>query len=142
MIDRVALAQSFGWEVTEIYRARDAWRKLYVRQPTSDLTFEDYLDMMVSAGLRPSMVGKRRGQFHLARYNDEGGYSVTTCRFIPQEQNQKERKEGYQRDPNFRALISKLALTRPRKKCQYCGKSSTPGMFGRWHGDQCKERVK
>lgn len=140
MIDRVSLAQSFGWEVDEIYRARDAWRKLYVRQPESNLTFEEYLDMMVASGLRPSKVGKRRGQFHLARYNDEGAYSITTCRFIPQEQNQKERKEGYQSDPDFRALISKIALARTRKECPYCGKSISPGMFGRWHGDKCKEK--
>jgi hypothetical protein len=141
MIDRVALARSFNWDVAEIYLARDAWRKLYVRQPASNLTFEEYLNMMVSAGLRPSKVGKRKGQFHLARYNDEGAYSIQTCRFVPQEENQKERKEGYQQDPDFRALASKLAFARVRKICPHCGKSAAPGMFGRWHGDKCKERL-
>jgi hypothetical protein len=140
MIDRIALAQSYGWEVSEIYRARDAWRKLYVRQPASDLSFDAYLGMIVEAGLRPNMVGKRRGQFHLARYKDEGSYSIGNCRFIPQEQNQQERKEGYQRVPEFRALLSKLAYARTRKKCPHCEKHFSPGMFSRWHGDKCKEK--
>jgi len=140
MIDRISLAQQRGWGVPEIYRAKDAWRKLYVRQPESDLTFDVYLDMQAAAGLRPSMVGLRRGQYHLARYNDSGSYTKDNCRFIPQEENQRERKEGYQNKPEFRALISKLALQRERTKCPYCGKSATPGMYARWHGDKCKEK--
>jgi ribosomal protein S27AE len=138
MIDRVSLAQQRGWDVTEIYRAKDAWRKLYVRQPQSDLTFDAYLDMQAAAGLRPSMIGLRRGQYHLARYADSGSYTKDNCRFIPQEENQQERKEGYQSKPEFRALVSKLALQRKRTECPQCGKSVTPGMYARWHGDKCK----
>ena len=128
MIDRVSLAQQRGWAVSEIYRAKDAWRKLYVRQPQSDLTFDAYLDMQAAAGLRPSMIGLRRGQYHLARYDDSGSYTKDNCRFIPQEENQRERKEGYQSKPEFRALVSKLALQRKRTECPQCGKSVTPGM--------------
>jgi hypothetical protein len=141
MIDRISLAQQRVWEVAEIYSANDAWRKLYVRQPLSNLSFETYLDMQESAGLRPRMVGLRRGQYHLARYNDSGVYTKDNCRFIPQEQNQRERKEGYQSKPEFRALISKLALQRKRTECDHCGKSVTPGMYARWHGDNCKGKV-
>lgn len=140
MIDRVSLAQQRGWSVSEIYRAKDAWRKLYVRQPQSDLSFDAYLDMQAAVGLRPRMVGLRRGQYHLARYNDTGAYTKDNCRFIPQEENQRERKEGYQSKPKFRALISKLVSQRERTECPHCGKSAAPGMYARWHGDKCKEK--
>lgn len=140
MIDRVSLARERGWDVSEIYRAKDAWRKLYVRQPQSTLSFNDYLNMQVAAGLRPSMVGLRRGQYHLARFNDTGAYTKNNCRFIPQEKNQQERKEGYQRKPEFRALMSELAIRRKRVECPHCGKVVSPGMYGRWHGDNCKEK--
>lgn len=140
MIDRIALAKKYNWEVQEIYRARDAWRKLYFRQPKSEITFQDYLDLIVQSGLRPAKIGKRKGQFHLARYNDIGAYSLNNCRFIPQEENQRERKEGYQRKPEFRALASEIALRRKRTECSHCGKAVTPGMYARWHGDMCKEK--
>jgi hypothetical protein len=138
MIDRIALAASYGWTVEEIYRAKDAWRKLYVRQPASDITFIEYLDDMKRAGLRPNMVGLRRGQYHLARFNDKGAYTKGNCRFIPQHDNQKERRENYQSRPEVRLLLSKIALNRPRHTCKCCGKQVTAGMLARWHNDKCK----
>ena len=141
MINRIEIAKQRGWELNEIYRAKDAWRKMHKRQPESDISFFEYLDMMQEAGLRPSMVGLRRGQYHMARYNDSGPYTKGNCRFIPQEENQKERKEGYQKKPEFRSLISDIAKQRIRTTCQHCGKSATPGMFSRWHGDNCKRTL-
>ena len=140
MINRVQIAHERGWTIQEIYKARDAWRKLYSRQPESTITFDEYLTMIQEAGLRPNMVGLRRGQYHLARFNDSGAYSVSNCRFIPQEQNQKERKEGYQRKSEFRKLMSEIASHRTRKQCEHCMKSVSPGMFARWHGENCRQK--
>ena len=138
MIDRVKLASDRGWSVEEIYKAKDAWRKLYVRQPKSDITFMQYLDLMQESGLRPNLVGLRKGQYHLARIGDSGAYTLGNCRFIPQEANQAERKEGYQQEPSFRKLASDIAKKRQRTCCAHCGKSVTPGMLARWHGEKCK----
>jgi hypothetical protein len=140
MINRIQIANEKGWTIQEVYKARDAWRKLYARQPLSTITFDEYINMIQDAGLRPSMIGLRRGQYHLARFNDSGAYSPGNCRFIPQEQNQHERKEGYQRDPDFRKLMAEIALRRQRITCQHCNKEATPGMFARWHGDKCKHK--
>jgi len=139
MRDRLAIAQHYGFTLKEIYGAIDSWRKLYVRQPTSSLTLEEYLGMMKDAGLRPSMVGLRRGQYHLARYGDAGAYHLHSCRFIPQEQNQKERKEGYQATDSFRKMASELALLREKTACENCGCSFSPGMYARWHGGNCRK---
>lgn len=139
MIDRVQIAKDYSWTLREIYKARDSWRKLYVRQPSSSITFDEYLALIKDSGLRPDMVGLKRGQYHLARHNDSGAYSVGNCRFIPQEQNQKERKEGYQRDPDFRKLMSEIALKRPKFTCHKCGLLFSQGMLTRWHGDRCKK---
>lgn len=140
MIDRIAIARERGWALAEVYRAKDAWRKMHARQPGSTISFFEYLDMIECAGLRPNMIGLRRGQYHLARYNDTGPYTKDNCRFIPQEKNQAERKEGYQRDPKFRKLMSEIAQKRAKAKCLCCGGEFSPGMLSRWHGDNCKTR--
>lgn len=84
------------------------------------------------------MIGLRRGQYSLARVGDVGGYHAANCRFLPIEQNVAERKEGYQKAPQFRALMSKIALARKKVCCEHCGKETQKGMFVRWHGDNCK----
>lgn len=35
--------------------------------------------------------------------------------------------------------IRQKALERPKMACLHCGNSFGPGMFSRWHGDNCKE---
>ena len=137
-LDRVALAANLGWSVSEVYRARDAWRKLYVRQPESTLSFGQYIDMILAAGLRPLQIGLRRGQWHLARPGDSGSYTIENCRFVPQEVNQRERKEGYQARPEFRLKARQAALARSRNTCPHCDVDAAPGMFARWHGAKCR----
>jgi hypothetical protein len=107
----------------------------------STLSFEEYIEMMAAAGLRPDMVGLRHGQYQLARYEDAGAYTRVNCRFIPQEQNQAERKEGYQRRPAFRRLMSDIARNRAKTKCFCCGGEFSPGMSSRWHGENCKHKM-
>lgn len=137
-LDRRKIAQQRGWAPEEIYKAIDAWRALYKRQPASTMTLEEYLDLMQSSGIRPSMIGLHRGKYSLARIDDIGAYHKNNCRFLTIEQNVAERKEGYQSRPEFRIAMSEIALKRPRHTCHYCGGAFTKGMLTRWHGDKCK----
>jgi hypothetical protein len=137
MVDREAIASIYGWSIKEIYRAKDAWRKLYDRQPASAITFSEYLEMMKNAGLRPDKVGLRRDQYQLARYNDSGAYVKGNCRFITQKENQSEKDNSYQSKPCFRQMARELALKRPRLLCVNCGDRFSPGMLARWHGGKC-----
>jgi hypothetical protein len=137
-IDRSAIAKMYGWETSEIYQAAQAFKAMHRRQPESTITFREYLDAIAGAGIRPAMVGKRSDQYHFARVNDEGGYAPTSARFVNQIVNQRERKEGYQRRPEFRALMSVMAKRRTRRECPHCKRLFTPGMFAAWHGDRCK----
>lgn len=137
-VDRRALAREYGWSVDEIYRAKDSWRAMHKRQPASTLTFRQYLDMMRASGLRPRRVGLRAGQYHLARPGDRGAYDLGNCRFVPQEVNQGERNEGYQRRPEVRERARLSALGREKKSCPHCGARCSPGMFARWHGGACR----
>lgn len=139
MIDRKKIAQEQNWTLKEVYKAVDCWRKAKKRQPFSTITFLQYVDLVKNSGLRPDNIGLKKGQYHLARYNDTGSYDLNNCRFIPQEQNQKERKEGYQKKPDFRQKASVIALNRTKVVCNYCQKSMTQQMFSRWHGDKCKK---
>ena len=57
------------------------------------LTFYSYIDLAVAAGiLDHSMIGKKIDDYQLGRYGDQGGYSVTNCRFITKRENLAERK--------------------------------------------------
>ena len=136
--NRVEIAAQRGWTVPEVYKGIDAWRALYSRQPQSTLTLDEYFDKMQSSGLRPAMIGLRRGKYSLARFNDTGPYRYDNCRFILIEDNVAERREGYQQDPAFKKLMSELALERPRYTCPHCQKTAAPGMYARWHGDNCR----
>jgi hypothetical protein len=61
----------------------------------SDLTFEDYLDLIVDAGIaEPSSVGRSLNQFQLGRLGDTGNYTKSSCRFITAEQNILEKKQN------------------------------------------------
>jgi hypothetical protein len=138
-IDRAALAKSFNWDCSEIYKAADAWKSMRRRQSGDVMPFLDYVDLIAKSGLRPNMIGKRRGQYHLARYGDRGPYSSENARFVPQEVNQRERRRDYQGLPDFRKQASKDALMRRRVQCA-CGGAFTPGMFKRWHGGNCRAK--
>ncbi|BDD79902.1 hypothetical protein [Burkholderia phage FLC9] len=65
------------------------------RDLDSVLTFSQYLDKVVNAGLtEPSSIGRRKGQHVLGRVGDVGNYTEESCRFITVEQNHKERFEN------------------------------------------------
>jgi len=137
-MDREAVAKMYGVSVEDINRVCYAVKQLHKRQPSSTMTLREYLELARSSGITLEQIGKRRGQFHLARCNDVGGYSVGNCRFVPQEVNQHERKEGYQKLPEFRALASRIAMNRKKQLCSGCNREFTPAMMKRWHGANCR----
>lgn len=136
-IDRSAIAHMYGWDLEDVYKCAQSFKALYRRQPESTITFREYLDLMRDSGLTPAMVGKRKGQFHLARYNDEGAYELGNCRFVDQLVNQLERK-AFRFTAEYRQRASLAARRRPQVLCA-CGGSFSPGMYGRWHGANCRD---
>jgi hypothetical protein len=136
-IDRAGVAVFYGWTHEEIDRAAFAFKAAHHRQPLSRMTFREYLDLMRDSGLRPSQVGKRTGEYQLARYGDAGAYDIGNCRFVPGVVNQMERRKCSV-PPEARRRLSEAALRRPRLQCSGCGGAFSPGMFSRWHGAKCK----
>lgn len=55
-----------------------------------NLTYEDYMLLLEKAGITYLDVGLGSDAYCLARYNDEGDYSVNNCRFITNRENNKE----------------------------------------------------
>jgi hypothetical protein len=88
-IDRKATAARFGITVNDLFKAYWNWQEIF-RFEGSELTFEQYLTKLQKAGLSPSDIGNRDGQFNLSRYNDEGPYSDKNCRFITRKDNLRE----------------------------------------------------
>ena len=41
---------------------------------------------------------------------------------------------------DVRLKIKQSAQNRVRILCQHCNKTATPGLFARWHGEQCKNK--
>lgn len=139
-LDRVKIAKDRNWTVREVYKAIDCWRAMKKRQPESSMSIEEYLDLISASGLRPDMIGLRRGKYSIARFNDLGAYDLDNCRFILIEDNVAERKEGYQKHPEFRVKMSIISKARKRIACGHCGKIATKQMFARWHGNKCKAK--
>jgi hypothetical protein len=56
------------------------------------LSFEEYTLLASQAGLfSPDQIGVLPGKYQLGRVEDRGDYVLGNCRFIPKEQNLKER---------------------------------------------------
>ena len=56
------------------------------------LTFYEYCKLVADAGLVSSDLGFTGKGYVLARFNDEGGYEFSNCRFITQLENARERE--------------------------------------------------
>lgn len=54
------------------------------------LKFSEYILLMEIAGISENDIGLGKDKYCLGRYLDRGGYSLLNCRFITNEQNQKE----------------------------------------------------
>lgn len=57
---------------------------------TFNLSLDDYKLLMSQAGVTLEMIGNKKGQYVIGRYNDEGNYSIGNCRFITTTENHKE----------------------------------------------------
>ena len=55
------------------------------------LTFEEFCDLLLQAGIRSSDLGYNGNNYDLARYHDIGDYTFGNCRFIPHKDNLDER---------------------------------------------------
>lgn len=82
---------------------------------TFKLTLIDYIDKLQEAGITIHQVGKEKGKYHLARKCSKTGkvdgnlsYSVSTCRFIPQQDNLRERNNDYMLTEEYRSNMSKV----------------------------------
>lgn len=85
-LDRARICKEYGFTYRELTKAYLNWQDTF-RIEGSDLTFKQYLDKLREVGLTPSDVGNDHAQYNLSRYNDEGCYSLRTCRFITRKEN-------------------------------------------------------
>ena len=83
------------------------WQDIF-RIAGSSLTFRQYLDKMVEAGITPNQIGNGRDQYNLSRYGDVGVYSDETCRFTKRIEN--EREQHQRRSVTFYSYV-----------CGHCG---------------------
>ena len=88
---------------TEIYSKIDDDKKLKIKYYNKcnnakkeglkcELTFEEFFELLLEAGLKSSQLGFSGEGYVLARYNDEGNYKKGNCRFILQKENAEEKK--------------------------------------------------
>lgn len=56
-----------------------------------NLTLDEFRTLVEEAGLIPSQLGYSGDNYVLARYNDQGDYSLHNCRFITQLENAHEK---------------------------------------------------
>jgi len=74
--------------------ARAKWRTHYkhaARRGVRALSFNEYLQKIIDAGISLSQIGRTHGSYQLGRHTDQGDYTVDSCRFITQVQNLAER---------------------------------------------------
>lgn len=91
-INRELLATKYNISVSDLFKAYQNWIVIF-RYPTSNLTFEQYLDKLKNSNLAPIDIGNGVGKYNLSRLNDEGGYTNETTRFILQKENLLEQKK-------------------------------------------------
>lgn len=75
------------------------------------LSFDEYVDLVRSAGLVASDIG-RVGGYDLARYGDEGPYAVGNCRFITHGENVRERKRSRRMLAHFQNSVKAIHARR------------------------------
>ena len=56
------------------------------------LSYDEFCFLVEQAGLKSSDLGFSGKKYVLARYNDEGNYTINNCRFITHHENMMERK--------------------------------------------------
>ena len=66
-----------------------------------ELELRDIYWLLYCARINVEQVGKRRGEYQLARFGDTGPYALGNCRFITSEENLREKDHTW--SPESRA---------------------------------------
>lgn len=77
------------------------------------LTFDDFCQLLIDAGIKSSDLGFTGNYYVLARYNDTGNYELGNCRFITHKENMAEQKN----------LKDKIRNAQNKLICPLCGKT-------------------
>lgn len=115
------------------------------------LTFDQWLDIWLASG-KLLQMGRRKGQYCMARKDDLGHYEVGNVFIQLTSENARDAKLGrpssikgrvsptkgmrQSKEANEKRRTAKLALT--KKPCPHCAKAFDPAAFGRYHGSRCK----
>lgn len=78
-----------------------------------NMSFEEFCQLMVDAGVKSSQLGRGRDDYQLARYGDSGDYVVGNCRFITQLDNARERKVSDKSRENSKRSAAIMNSSRP-----------------------------
>jgi hypothetical protein len=78
-----------------------------------DMSFDEFCQLMVDAGVKSSQLGRGRNDYQLARYGDDGDYVVGNCRFITQLENARERKVSDKSRENSKRSAAIMNSSRP-----------------------------
>lgn len=80
------------------------------------LTFDEYRQLMIEGGFKSSDLGFTGNNIVLARYGDNGDYTIDNCRFITQLENVREKKITEKSRITSANNITKLNKSRKGKK--------------------------
>lgn len=88
-LNRNVAAVARGLSQKELHKAYNNWIQIF-RIEGSNLKFDEYLDKLLEAGITPNCLGNGLNKYHLSRYDDEGPYTINSCRFITKAENMQE----------------------------------------------------
>ena len=112
-LDRLSVSAIYSITVDQLFRAYCNWQHVF-RFEESTLTFEQYLNKLAEAGIRPEDVGTSPHQYNLSRFKDEGPYTVESCRFITRRENLAEQTR--QTSPMVALICAKCFKSFERKR--------------------------
>lgn len=98
------------------------------------LTFDEYRQLMIESGFKSSDLGFTGNNIVLARYGDNGDYTIDNCRFITQFENIQEKK--ITEKSRIASANNMIKLNKARK-----GKKMSPEQLKKYHeSDYYKRR--
>jgi hypothetical protein len=89
--DQATTGQRYGYSAKESFAFYKKWKSLRTNAQTRGieclLTFDQFIRKAHEAGIRPSHIGRRPGQYNMCRWTDRGNYTNSSCRFATKEEN-------------------------------------------------------
>jgi len=137
-IDRVKSALMYDLSLEEFSKAYNNWIQIF-RIDGSNLTFEEYLMKMKEVGIKPFDVGNDNEQYHLSRYNDEGPYTISSCRFIRKIENLQE--QAKELTPYMKTL-NKYGPLKTKQIISENGRKGGLGNKGRKTSEEHKNKIR